>query len=76
MKEIFKEKAGKWSGKRVIGAMIVVIAIAMAIDAHVTDRVLNITMFNSMLYTGGIMIVGGVLDGAFAGKSGGVYDKS
>lgn len=63
IKEIFSGKEGRLSAKRVIGFIIIFVAVALLLDSHISDRELNDNAFSSMLYTGGVMIVGGVLEG-------------
>lgn len=70
MKEVFRDKDGKLSAKRIIGTVIIAVSLILVIDAHFSDRDLNDPAFNSMLYTGGVMIVGGVLEGRIGANTG------
>jgi len=62
LKEIFSDSNNKWSSKRIIGTLLLIIAISLWINSHFTDKVLDSGAFSAVLYTGGIMITGGVLE--------------
>lgn len=69
MRELFTGDNGKLSSKRIIGSILIGIAMFLLIDSHFSDRDLNNDAFSSMMYTGGIMIVGGVLENQLGGRS-------
>lgn len=62
IKQIFSGKNGRLSSKRIIGTILIVIAMVMYIHSYFSGMELNTAAFNTVLYTGGIMIVGGVLE--------------
>ena len=64
-KGLFYGRYNRLSSKRVFGAILLFIAVSLWIDSHFTVRVLDEKAFDTVMYTAGLMIVGGVLEGKF-----------